>query len=237
MFDAVTAERSTPDALNAGLYSSRCGKTNSPAKPSPWGAIGVVAHYSRDETIFSEGDEARYCYRVNSGAVRLSKAMVDGRRQISGFLLPGDLFAIDCGMEHSLTAEALSDAILTRYPRSHIERLGEDVAEVRHTIIACLRRELTTARHHLLMLGRQSAKERLASFLLLLSERRHGASGDRVDLPMSRQDIADYLGLTIETVCRTLAELKRLNVIATPERNCAVIRDIRALRAIAAGAH
>lgn len=239
MFDAAAANYSIP-AIVSGATTARRILRCEEALPGRRVAasskpIGVIARYTRDETIFSESDEARYCYKVISGAVRLSKMMLDGRRQIAEFLLPGDLFALDCCGEYSLTAEALSDVVLTRYSRAQMEHLGEEIPEIRREIMAALRRGLTAAQHHLLMLGRQTAKERVASFLLVLANRRNSQSPDRIDLPMSRQDIADYLGLTIETVCRTLAELKRTNVIAMPERHYAVIRNASALRAIAAG--
>ena len=171
-------------------------------------AIGTVVRFARNATIFSEYDEARFSYQVIRGAVRLAKVMLDGRRQIAKFLLPGDMFALDCDDEHSLTAEALTEVTLLRYARTHLDRLSEDVPEVRRALMLSLRRELSAAQHHLVVLGRQTAKERVASFLLLLASRGEQANSDRVDFPMSRQDIADYLGLTIETVCRALTELK-----------------------------
>lgn len=100
-------------------------------------------------------------------------------------------------------------------------------------MIAMLRRDLLSAQNHLLMLGRQTAKERVASFLLLMAERREG--GNTIDVPMSRQDIADYLGLTIETVCRALSELKRARVIAIPNRHQIVVRNTEALETMALG--
>jgi len=235
MLDAVVATQ--PRAYAAAVYGSlaRAPAAEVRRQCAGSGALGTVARFSRNETIFNEGDEARYCYRVIDGAVRLSKVMLDGRRQIVEFLMPGDLFAVDADDRYSLTAEALGNAVLTRYSRPYFQRLTEDVPELRREMTASLKRDLAAAHHHLLMLGRQSAKERLASFLLLLVTRRSGEQHERVDLPMSRQDIADYLGLTIETVCRTLADLKRLNVIATPERHYAVIRNPNALRAIASG--
>jgi CRP-like cAMP-binding protein len=113
--------------------------------------------------------------------------------------------------------------------------LSEDVPEVRRALMSSLRRELSAAQHHLMMLGRQTAKERVASFLLLLAKRPGAEDASHVKLPMSRQDIADYLGLTIETVCRALTELKKLDMIALPDRHNAMIRNFQALEIIAAG--
>jgi CRP-like cAMP-binding protein len=195
-------------------------------------AIGTVVRYVRNATIFSEYDEARYSYKVIRGAVRLSKAMLDGRRQIAKFLLPGDMFALDCDAEYSLTAEALTEVTLLCYARSHLDRLSEDVPEVRRALMSSLRRELSAAQNQLVMLGRQTAKERVSSFLLLLASRQEG---NRVEFPMGRQDIADYLGLTIETVCRAMTDLKKVGVIATPDRHHAIIHNLAALKAIATG--
>jgi len=195
--------------------------------------IGTIMQFARHETIFSESDVARHAYRVLKGSVCLSRVMIDGRRQIAQFLSAGDMFALDDNDEHSLTAEALTDVTLVSYPRSQVERLSDDMPEVRRELMASLRRELSAAQDHVVMLGRQTAAERVASFMLQLAKRR--GARDRVEFPMSRQDIADYLGLTIETVCRELSELKKLCVIATPDRHHAIIRDFAALEMIALG--
>jgi CRP/FNR family nitrogen fixation transcriptional regulator len=235
MLDAVVADPLRPRNAYSPAVPSVAGLPRKQSTTIGFGAFGTIARFARDETIFSEGDEARYCYKVIGGAVRVSKVMLDGRRQIVDFLLADDLFAIDGDETHVLTAEAIGTVVLARYSRANLQRLSEDAPELRREILTALRRDLAAAQHHLLMLGRQSARERLASFLLLLANRRKHESGNRVDLPMSRQDMADYLGLTIETVCRTFAELKRLNVVATAERQYVVICNPNVLRAIAAG--
>ncbi|HUJ04010.1 MAG TPA: helix-turn-helix domain-containing protein [Rhizomicrobium sp.] len=194
---------------------------------------GTVSRFGRNQTIFNEGDDARYSYRVVEGGVRLCKLMPDGRRQIAEFMLPGDLFGFEFGDEHSLTAEALGDVVVMRCARSHMERLSDEQPAIRKQLMSHLRRELSSAQIHLVMLGRQTAKERVASFLLLLAERGEAQDGDTVALPMSRQDIADYLGLTIETVCRALSDLKRERIIGVPNRHEVQIRNITALETIA----
>ncbi|HVZ68352.1 MAG TPA: helix-turn-helix domain-containing protein [Rhizomicrobium sp.] len=196
-------------------------------------AIGTVAHFGPNETIFAEGDDARYAYKVISGAVRICKLLADGRRQITEFALEGDHFGFEWTNEHAVTAEALGPVTALRFPRARIERLEREEQGVRNSMIAMLRRDLLSAQNHLLMLGRQTAKERVASFLLLMAERREG--GNTIDVPMSRQDIADYLGLTIETVCRALSELKRARVIAIPNRHQIVVRNTEALETMALG--
>ncbi|HTQ14210.1 MAG TPA: helix-turn-helix domain-containing protein [Rhizomicrobium sp.] len=196
--------------------------------------IGAVIHVGRGKTIFGDGDEARYSYKLVEGAVRLSKMMLDGRRQIAEFALPGDMIGFECGETYALTAEAVTPVTLVRYQRTHIERLGDEFSDVRRELMALLRRGWTSAQAHLVMLGRQTAKERVAAFLVALANHRDAAS-EIVALPMGRQDIADYLGLTIETVCRTLTELKTGGIISVPDRHGVVIRDMDGLEAIAQG--
>jgi len=198
-------------------------------------AIGSIAHFARNATIFSEGDDANYFYRVVSGAVRLCKLMGDGRRQIADFLLPDDFFGFEWLKTYSLTAEALTDVVVVRYSRSRLDRLGEARHDVQESLMGALSRDLWAAQNHVVMLGRQSAKERLVSFILALVERVGAKNGDALELPMSRQDIADYLGLTIETVCRTISELKRARYIDVPNRSQITVRNIDALRDIADG--
>jgi CRP-like cAMP-binding protein len=194
---------------------------------------GTISRFGRNQTIFNEGDDARYSYRVVEGGVRLCKLMPDGRRQIAEFMLRGDLFGFELGEEHSLTAEALGEVVVMRCARSHMERLSDEQPQIRKQLMSHLRRDLSSAQTHLVMLGRQTAKERVASFLLLLVERGEADDGDAVELPMSRQDIADYLGLTIETVCRALSDLKRDRIIGIPNRHQVAIRNLAALENIA----
>jgi CRP/FNR family nitrogen fixation transcriptional regulator len=196
-------------------------------------AIGTVAHFGPNETIFAEGDDARYAYKVVSGAVRICKLLADGRRQITEFALDGDHFGFEWTNEHAVTAEALGPVTALPFPRARVERLEREEQGVRHSLMQMLRRDLLSAQNHLLMLGRQTAKERVASFLLQMMERRD--NGNTIEVPMSRQDIADYLGLTIETVCRALSELKRSRVISIPNRHQIVVRNADVLESMALG--
>src|SRR5690348_3283233 len=187
---------------------------------------GARIRFTRGETIFNEGDPADNAYSVVCGAVRLCKHMADGRRQIAQFLLPGDFFSFMDLSEHSFTAEAVSDTTLTCYPQRQIERLGEERLSLRKRFAALLTRRVRDIQNHLVMLGRQTAKERVASFLLLLIEHDEAESGTVLDVPMGRQDIADYLGLTIETVCRVLSAMKRESLIDMPNLHQLVVRDV-----------
>jgi CRP-like cAMP-binding protein len=201
----------------------------------PLQAVSTTSRFGRNQTIFNEGDDAHYSYKVLEGGVRLCKVRSDGRRQIAEFLLPGDMFGFEAGEEHSLTAEALCDVVVMRCARNHVERLSDESPDARRKLMTLLKRELSAAQEHLVMLGRQTAKERVASFLLLLADRRGAENGDALELPMGRQDIADYLGLTIETVCRALTDLKRESLIAIPNRHQVVIRSIDSLEDVAEG--
>ncbi|HTW33175.1 MAG TPA: helix-turn-helix domain-containing protein [Rhizomicrobium sp.] len=197
--------------------------------------IGTVAHFGRNGTIFSEGDDANYSYRIVSGTVRLCKLMSDGRRQIAEFVGSGDFVGIEWLDTHAFTAEALTDVVAVRYARSRLDRLGEERSDVQRSLMAVLSRDLWVAQNHLVMLGRQTAKERVVSFVLALTERHGVKNGGAIEVPMGRQDIADYLGLTIETVCRAISELKRARLIDVPNRTHIVIRNLEKLQEIAEG--
>tara|TARA_R110002110_G_scaffold413827_1_gene642002 strand:- start:1439 stop:2143 length:705 start_codon:yes stop_codon:yes gene_type:complete len=200
------------------------------------GHIGVTVSVARNRTVFNDGDRADYAYKVVSGAIRLCKLLPDGRRQIADFCLPGDYFGLGLQDDYIFSAETVSDAVIIRYPRRSALNDGHLSAIARKTIMTALLRELSSAQLHLLMLGCQSARERLASFLLMLYDRQAGA-GDtpgRVFLPMGRQDVADYLGLTIETVSRSIGELKRCGVIMTLSAREIILCDAEALRELAA---
>jgi CRP/FNR family nitrogen fixation transcriptional regulator len=198
-------------------------------------AHGVTVHFTRNETIFTKGDEARYSYRVVEGAVRLSRIFADGRRQIVNFFLPDETFGIELSDEYSATAEAVGDVVALRCPRLCISHLTEGDPDISQKRLAMFSKSLAAAERHVAMLGHQSAKERVASFFMALEMERRTDNQHTLDLPLSRQDIADYLGLTIETTCRALSELKRQNIITTPSRRRIVIRDLPGLTAIAEG--
>ena len=197
--------------------------------------VGVKVRFSRNETIFNDGDEATNCYKVISGSVRLCKHMTDGRRQIADFLLAGDFFGFKQFGQYKFTAEAVGDVVLMRYPQRQVARLSSSMPNLRERLLVLLSQRLVGMQDHLVMLGRQTAKERIASFLLHLAERSDAEERLAFDLPMSRQDIADYLGLTIETVCRMLSELKREKIIAIPNSGQVILNDIETLQTLTEG--
>jgi CRP-like cAMP-binding protein len=197
--------------------------------------VGQKVRVFANETIFNEGDEAEFCYKVVSGAVRLCKHMSDGRRQIADFLLAGDFFGFLQFEAYGFTAEAVGEVVLMRYPQGQVERLRKSMPSMDSRMMTVLSQRLRDMQNHLVMLGRQTAKERVASILLQLGERSEAEEDVAFDVPMCRQDIADYLGLTVETVCRSLSELKRARLIGIPVPNQIVLKDIETLYAIADG--
>jgi CRP/FNR family nitrogen fixation transcriptional regulator len=190
-------------------------------------AVGSVHSYAKDQEIFAEGDRAAFVYKVLSGAVRTSKLLSDGRRQIDAFHMAGDIFGIEVGNEYRFCAEAVGDCVVIAYRRNSLAALPGDDAQLARELTMGMMRSLTRAQNHMLLLGRKSALEKIATFLLDLAERT--ADGDSVDLPMSRSDIADHLGLTIETVSRSLTQLERQGVIALPSARRVMLSNKDAL--------
>jgi CRP/FNR family nitrogen fixation transcriptional regulator len=188
--------------------------------------IGASMSFARNAEIYGENEPAEYLYKLVSGSVRTSKILNDGRRQIGAFYLPGDTFGLEVGSEHALAAEAITDAKVIVVKRSAVEALAARDSEVARQLRAVTGRELQRMQHHTLLLIR-SAKERVAGFLLEMAAR--VKCNDEIELPMSRQDIADYLGLTIETVSRTLRVLENSAAIALPNSRRIVLRNHRAL--------
>jgi CRP/FNR family transcriptional regulator, nitrogen fixation regulation protein len=189
--------------------------------------------FTRDEEIYAEGDVLDSWYRVASGTVRISKLLPDGRRHIAEFYFANDCFGFDGDDQRAFSAEAVGDVTLLRYPLRATERLIDQNPRLARSLCVMTLRDLAHTRSRTLLLGRMTAAERVASFLLEMSERRDAQCV--LDLPMSRVDIADYLGLTIETVCRTLSSFKRLGTIAIPSAHRVEIRRRDELEAIAEG--
>src|SRR4051812_12918898 len=172
--------------------------------------LGASMSYGRNSEIYGEGEEADYLYKVVSGAVRTYKVLADGRRQVGSFHLPGDFFGLEAGDEHTLSAEAIADTRLLVIKRSAVVALADRDKNVSRELWALTSRELQRVQEHILLLVR-TAQERVAAFLLEMARRL--PTGNAVMLPMSRQDIADYLGLTIETVSRTFTQLENAATI------------------------
>jgi CRP-like cAMP-binding protein len=188
--------------------------------------MGTIMPFGRNTEIYGENEPADYLYKVISGTVRTYKILVDGRRQIGAFHVAGDVFGLESGDEHTFSAEAITDCKIAVVKRSALTALATRDNEVARQMWAITGRELQRAQAHLLLLVK-SAQERVATFLLEMSERLAG--GDAVELAMSRQDIADYLGLTIETVSRTLTHLEKTSAIEVPTSRRIVLRNHSAL--------
>jgi CRP/FNR family transcriptional regulator, nitrogen fixation regulation protein len=195
-------------------------------------APGTRMRFSRNAEIFGEGETADYAYRVISGAVRVIRFTSEGRRQILAFHLPGDLFGMEAGRTHTLSAEAVGDAEIVLVRRTVIDKAAKQDIKAAHAVIGLLQQQLQSAQEHALVLGRKGAGERVAAFLLQLCERL--AAVGEIDLPMSRADIADYLGLTIETVSRAFTQMERDRAIALPSSRHVVFRDRSALHMLQA---
>ncbi|MFM2045179.1 MAG: Transcriptional activator protein Anr [Pseudomonadota bacterium] len=189
-------------------------------------------------TLFSEGDPADVLYNVTAGTVKLYKLLPDGRRQITGFLLPGDFLGLSINDTYAYTAEAITPVQLCRFPRKRMEVLLEEFPKMQRRLFSMASTELAAAQDQMLLLGRKTAKEKICSFLLMLSQRaqRRGHKENPVHVPMSRADIADYLGLTTETVSRTFTQLKTSRAISLLEGNKVQIQDMDALYDLAEGA-
>ena len=188
-----------------------------------------------NETIFLEGRQADHIFEVMDGVVRLYKLLPDGRRAITGFLYPGDLFGLSVRDSYLYTAESVTRVSLRRYPRTRFGSLLTEDPALARQLLGLLCHELSAAQEQILLLGRKNAQERVASFLLAAARRLPGRpEGRSVVLPMTRQDMADYLGLTIETVSRTITKLRKDGVIVLLDAQRVLIRDDDELRALAA---
>jgi CRP/FNR family transcriptional regulator len=190
-----------------------------------------------DTTIFREGDSAQHLYTITAGAVKLYKLLPDGRRQITAFLFPGDFFGMSINDNYAYTAETMSPVVVCRFPRRKLEALFDELPMLEKKLLGATTQELAAAQEQMLLLGRKTAREKLATFLVVLWKKL-SAKGDKSPLfvlPMNRSDIADFLGLTIETVSRTLTGLKRDGLILLPDANHVSIERFDELLRIAEG--
>ena len=187
------------------------------------------------EIIFDEGDPSTHLFNVSAGTVRIYKMLPDGRRQITGFLYPGDFLGLASADAYAYGAEAVTEAHLCRFSKTSFQDLAMRYPRLRQRLFDRANDELTAAQEQMLLLGRKAPQEKLASFLLRLRQhnRKWGLPPDDVKLDMTREDIADYLGLTVETVSRTFTRLKTRKLISLPSRNRVIIEDPGALEDLA----
>ena len=198
---------------------SVCGAL-APAEIERLRAIIATVHYDPGQIVISEGEPAENLFNVISGTVRLHKLLPDGRRQITGFLVAGDFLGIALNDSYAYTAEAVDLVHLCRFPRRRLEALMREMPSLEHSLLGRASAEIILAQDQMLLLGRKTARERVASFIIMLAgrEARHGRSPGSFSLAMTRADIADFLGLTTETVSRTLTQLKNENIIGLANR-------------------
>lgn len=186
--------------------------------------------------LYYEGDEVEWLYQVTSGVLRLTRLLSDGRRQVIAFGYPGDIVGFPSANIHHTDCEALTDVRLQPFRRSALES-GEGDPQLHTALLQAALREISGMQDHFMMLGRKSASEKLASFLCVLAERVGIDLGAyrSVTLPMSRSDIADFLGLTTETVSRTFTQLRKSKIIAIDNIYTIIIQRPTALLELSMG--
>ena len=218
-------------ARNRAVHPAAAGRP--PAGFDRLDGIGVIKHLVPHESLALEGDRADRLHRVLSGTIAGYKATADGRRQILTFFFPGDLVGLTVGERYAYSADAVDHTSVRSFPHARLKELAAQTPALRESLLDALHRELLAAQERLLWLGRKTARERLAGFLLECDGRigLHDKDGRRiVPLPMSQLEIGDYLGLASETVSRTLAELVRDGTIEIVRPFAGiVIRDRRCL--------
>jgi CRP/FNR family transcriptional regulator len=203
-------------ANNIAVLASGNGKASGSGS---FAALGSVMQLSAKETLIWEGDAADDVYQVVRGVACLYKLLPDGRRQVARFCHAGDVIGLTADGQYPYTADALTGLTVVRIRRSDLDTRIETDGALRKTVLNAIGHELSLAQNQLLLLGRKSASERVASFLQAMVEqsRRDGGDGRSIALAMTRVDIADFLGLTHETVCRTFSLFRNEGIIAIPD--------------------
>lgn len=204
------------------------------------GQLSAIVHreeIDQHRFLFQEGDPAHEVFNILDGTVKLYKSLPDGRTQITGFLFPGDFLGLSTKGDYSYSAEAITDVRVCRFQRRDLNVMFKDYPKLVDRLLAIASDELAAAQEQMLLLGRKTAQERILSFLHVMSERarRRGQTATSLNLTMSRADIADYLGLTIETVSRTLTKLREKGIIKLPRPQEVVLAEGYDLAAAAEG--
>lgn len=229
MSDAVT--KTGQHAREMGWRAMPAIRPATPADPLDLLSGGSPITLAPERELYAQGAPADYCYRVVSGCMRTVKLMEDGRRQVGAFLLAGDCLGFDDLDLHDFAAQAVTEVVLRRYRRREVEAQADRQPALARRLRELAAASLRVAHDRLLLLGRKTASERIASFLLELAARQGGTR--QVRLPMGRTDMADHLGLTVETVCRMLTHLRREGSIGIGQGSVE-LRDPGALRHMAA---
>jgi CRP/FNR family transcriptional regulator, nitrogen fixation regulation protein len=221
----ISAVRSVPFASPSKAALHAPAASSAGALGQSMELMGATMAYARNSEIFGENEPAEYLYKVVSGSVRTYKILNDGRRQVGAFYLPGDIFGLEFADEHTLSAEAITDCKIVVVKRRALNALAGRDASIAQQLFSMTGLELRRVQNRILLLIK-NAQERVAGFLLEMAQR---AASDVIDLSMSRQDIADYLGLTIETVSRTLTSLESTAAIEVMTSRRIVLRNRSAL--------
>ena len=198
-------------------------------------AIVTQRTVTAGEMLFLEDDPADALYIVTDGCIKLYKMLPDGRRQITGFLYRSDFLGLAFRERYAYSAEAVVASDVCRFPKNRLEALLDDFPEMERRLLSICSNELASAQDQMLLLGRKTAEEKLASFLWLLSRRATLKEEDptTLNLPMMRSDIGDYLGLTIETISRTFTQLKKKQVISFDTPHAVRLEDPAAIADLA----
>lgn len=194
--------------------------------------LGGLSSFRRNEALYRQDDPADRFYRILSGVVRTSRLTSDGRRQVGDFYYPGDIFGLETGPERRFGAEALTDCEVQVVRRAAVRTFAGQAA-VDRAILEATQLEMERLQDHVMLLGRKGALERVAIFLMSLASREADLE---IDLPMGRQDMADYLGLTIETVSRAITHLQGEAILNFPSTRRFEVRRWTALETLAARA-
>lgn len=240
---------SSHQVFDISKFKVSCGNCSLSELCLPWGMkledlnelekiIKRVRPLQRGEYLFHTGDKFQQIYAVRSGAIKAYKTTEDGNEQILGFYLPGELLGLDAidNMEHVCTTVALETSSFCSIPFQRLEDLCHKIPGLQHQLYRLMSRELSTENESLLLLGKKSAEEKIATFLINLSSRLHqlGYSATEFRLPMSRQEIGNYLGLTVETVSRIFSRLQKDKLISI-DRKLIKIVDFDALHNMCSG--
>jgi CRP/FNR family transcriptional regulator len=198
--------------------------------------LGRQVYFRPGETVFAQEEMTTSFYNLLEGVMRLYKLLADGRRQIIGFALPGDFLGLAASSRHNFSADAIGAVELCQFSRSGFTKFSQNKPDLLRRINELAVKELGQAQNHMVLLGRRSAEEKVATFLVGWRNRMAELPGPShtLPLPMSRQDIADYLGLTIETVSRTFTKFERDGVIEIVHGGVRILNPARA-QALAAG--
>jgi len=188
--------------------------------------LGRPVSLSKGATLYEEGTPCKFAYTLNSGVLMLERLSMDGRRQVLAFVYPGDFIGIEVSGRHLVSAVALKEAKMTSFPIHDIDKLARERASIDHALKQVTNRILAYALDQICVLGRMDARQRLMFLFVHLMHRQTLDAPIDIDLPMTRQDIADFLGLTMETISRTLSRLKAEGLITQSTSHTVTINDL-----------